>query len=104
MSRIIEHFCRSRDQMNIITQLTHNLEESFNFKISDYNLASALLNLYTQVLIVHDEQDEDIPISDALDIKETHKDSRFLMTKGSGHKRILMNREVLKIVKEFLNS
>ena len=102
MFRIIEHFCRNRNQMDIMNQLTQALEQTFNFKTADYNLTSALPNFNAQLLIIHDEEDEDIPISDALKIKDAYKSSEIFITKGFGHRKILMNRGMLKAAKEFL--
>ena len=103
ISRIIENYSKSRNEMDLMVDLTQSLEYAFDFKVSDYTLSSALKRLNTGILIIHDEQDEEIPVSDALRLKEAHNGSKLVLTKGSGHQKILMNRDMLHAVKEFLS-
>lgn len=102
ISRIIENYSKNRNEMDLMADLTQSLERAFEFKVSDYTLSLALQSLSTKMLIIHDEQDEEIPVSDALRLKEAQKGSKLILTKGSGHQKILMNREMLYAVKEFL--
>jgi pimeloyl-ACP methyl ester carboxylesterase len=104
VSRIIERFSRSRNEMDMITELTQSLEHAFDFKVPDYTLLSALEHLNTGVLIIHDEHDEEIPVSDALRVNESTEGSKLVLTKGSGHQKILMNRDMLHAVREFLSA
>ena len=69
ISRFIENYSRNRNEMDKITELTQSLEYAFDFKVSDYSLSTALTYLISKILIIHDEQDEEIPVSDALRLK-----------------------------------
>ena len=100
--QVIENYSRNRDEMYKINELRQSLENAFNCKASEYNLCSELKFLNTDILIIHDEQDEDIPVSDALDLKQSNENIRLILTRGSGHKKILLNREMLRAVKNFL--
>ncbi len=102
ISRIIENFSRNRNEMDKMTELTQSLEQAFNFKVSDYSLSSALKYLNTSILIIHDKLDVEIPVSDALMLKEANERFKLILTKGSGHQKILINRDMLRAVKEFL--
>lgn len=102
VSRIIENFSRGRNELDTMTELTQSLEHAFDFRVSDYNLSSGLQNLNSSILIIHDEQDEEIPVSDALLVKQTNQRVKLVLTKGSGHQKILLNRQMLLAVKEFL--
>ncbi|MBI3578607.1 MAG: alpha/beta hydrolase [Ignavibacteriales bacterium] len=103
VSRIIENFSRNRNEMDAMTKLTQSLERVFDFKVSDYTMSSALKRLEAKILIIHDEQDEEIPVSDALKLKEASEGSMLVLTKGSGHQKILINRDMLNAVREFLS-
>ncbi len=103
VSRIIDNYSRNRNEMDAMTELTQSLERAFDFKVSDYSLSLALQYLNSELLVIHDEQDEEIPVSDALMLKKANERSRLVLTKGSGHKKILMNRDMLRAVEEFLS-
>ena len=53
-------------------------------------------------LIIHDEQDEDISVSEAHSIHQAWPDSELLITQGLGHVRITRSAEVAERVCEFL--
>jgi pimeloyl-ACP methyl ester carboxylesterase len=102
ISSVVESFCRDRNEADRQAELLQSLEHAFNFTASDYNLSSELKNINSEILIIHDEQDEEIPVSDALRMNEMSENARLLLTKGSGHRKILMNRDMLHALKEFL--
>jgi pimeloyl-ACP methyl ester carboxylesterase len=102
ISRIIENYCRNKNQMDVISELTQSLEHAFDFNVSDYNLSSALKHIKSKILIIHDEQDEEIPVSDALRLQESSERSKLVVTRGSGHQNILINREMLRTAGDFL--
>jgi pimeloyl-ACP methyl ester carboxylesterase len=102
LSSVVESYCRDRNEAGLQAELFQSLEYAFDFKVSDYNLSSELKNLNSEILIIHDEQDEEIPVSDALKMKEMNENTRLLLTKGSGHRKILINRDMLHALKEFL--
>ena len=89
--------------MDTMSELTQSLEEAFDFKVTDYHLSPAVGNLNTKILIIHDAQDEEIPVSDALMLKDANAKARLVLTRGSGHKKILINRDMLRAVKEFIS-
>jgi pimeloyl-ACP methyl ester carboxylesterase len=55
-------------------------------------------------LIIHDEEDEDIDISEAHTIHQAWPGSELLITKGLGHVRITRSAEVAERVRDFLLS
>lgn len=54
------------------------------------------------LLIVHDEDDVDVPWPDGRTYAEAWPDSRLMTTRGPGHRRILREPEVTAAVAEFL--
>jgi len=99
--RIIEKYSRNKKEMDVMTELTQSLENAFDFKVSDYSVSLALRHLDARILIIHDEQDEEIPVSDALRMKESNEKSKLILTSGSGHQKILVDREMVREVKGF---
>jgi len=102
IATIIENYSRSRNEMSAMAELTQSLEHAFDFNVSDYSLSLALKSLNTRVLIIHDEQDEEIPVSEALKLKAATENSKLVFTRGSGHRKILINREMHRAVRDFL--
>lgn len=101
--RMAQHFCRYNGFSDRIEELIKGLENEFEFSMENYYLSDVIGKIGSRILIIHDEDDEEIPVSDALDLKEASAGVEFMMTKGSGHQRILINRDVLRKLKEFLN-
>lgn len=54
------------------------------------------------VLVIHDEDDDVVHFRHADQIKEVFVDSSLTLTQGLGHAKILMNRNVHEMVKDFI--
>jgi pimeloyl-ACP methyl ester carboxylesterase len=60
-------------------------------------------NLKTDVLWIHDEDDDVTPWADAEKIQQdNHPNFQFMLTKGLGHRRIYRDNKVKKAIMEFL--
>ena len=59
-------------------------------------------NLKTPALIVHDRIDQDVPVAEAQAIADAWPGARLLITERYGHNRILIAREVVRTVIDFL--
>ena len=55
------------------------------------------------LLIVHDEDDLDVPWQDGRTYAQTWPDSKLLTTSGLGHRKILREARVLEAVGAFFN-
>ena len=102
VSRVLENYSRNRDEINLLPELTYGLENAFSFKVSEYNLFSTLQYISSKIMIIHDEEDDEIPVSDVLLLKKKYNKILLKLTKGFGHHKILVNREMLNSIKEFL--
>jgi len=56
------------------------------------------------LLVVHDEDDVDVPWQDGKTYRDAWPDSRLITTRGLGHRRILREPEVLTAVAAFFSS
>lgn len=101
LTRVLENFCRKHG-MASTDALRQSLEGAFGFRVSDYSLSEAAGRLCAKVMLVHDEDDEEIPVSDALDMKKKHEGVELVLTRGFGHGRILICREMFNAVRSFL--
>jgi pimeloyl-ACP methyl ester carboxylesterase len=100
---VYESFCR-RDAVGLegAAELKRKLETEFGFRSEEYTVKAALQKLSTSVLFVHDEKDEEFPVSDIYDLHESMPVARLFVTAGSGHQKILASRAAITRVKEFL--
>jgi pimeloyl-ACP methyl ester carboxylesterase len=78
------------------------LEKDFDFSVSDYFVSSALKNISIELMVIHDEDDDDVPISNAYDFQKTMPEIVLYFTKGLGHKKILFDRATIKIISNFI--
>lgn len=81
---------------NIITQMGgHPLEW--------YSIRRAIKNIKAQVLWLHDEDDDQTPVSDALKVKKDNPPHvKFFITKGLGHSRIYTDKKIVQDIIDFL--
>jgi pimeloyl-ACP methyl ester carboxylesterase len=97
-------FCR-RDGVGKegLDVLKSTLETEFGFVSEDYSVKAALQKLSADILLVHDAEDEEFPVSDIYALlQKSMPAAELLVTAGSGHQKILANRTMMAGVKEFL--
>jgi pimeloyl-ACP methyl ester carboxylesterase len=61
-------------------------------------------NLKCKGLIIHDEDDIEIPWHSGEEIAQAWPDSRFIKTSGLGHRRIIHDKAVIKHIVDFLEA
>jgi pimeloyl-ACP methyl ester carboxylesterase len=100
---IIRNFCVNHEKgISIFDELKKGLETEFDFSADYYSVAEALKNVDKEILLIHDENDEVFPFSEAKLIKEANPGISIFSTKGYGHYKILVNRTIPGRIKEFL--
>jgi pimeloyl-ACP methyl ester carboxylesterase len=68
-----------------------------------YSIHRAIKNIKAKILWLHDEDDVQTPLRDALKVKnENWPNVRFIITKGLGHSRIYRDTEIVKEIINFL--
>jgi pimeloyl-ACP methyl ester carboxylesterase len=100
---VYKSFCR-RDSIGEegLPVLKTILEEKFSFVSEAYTVKDALHNIAGDVLLIHDEEDEEFPVSDIYELQRSRPDIKLLVTRGSGHQKILANRVMLAGVRGHL--
>lgn len=100
--QVLENYSIKRDEVHLLKELTTGLQNAFNFNASDYDLLKSLQYIDSDILVLHDENDEEVPVTEVLLLKEKYIDIDLHLTQGYGHNKILINRTLLSSVKEFL--
>ena len=87
----------------VIKEFKILMAKNFNLKIEDLKLENWVHDLsLDKVLIVHDRNDKIIPYKEAEALVQAWKKSRFLLTEGLGHNRIMKNPEVIDEIINYL--
>jgi len=90
--------------MNIA--ISKKMKASFEKKIGEtmdsYSAYIAAREVSIPVLIIHDNEDADVPVSAAEHIHKNLKSSELLITSGLGHRKILGDAKVIKKIVSFL--
>lgn len=86
----------------IIKQINTVVIERFGAEPASFSTAKFLETISSKGLIIHDEDDNIIPYHDALQIKNSFKNSTLITTKGLGHS--LNNDTVASYIYDFIEA
>lgn len=90
---------------SIATSLRLHFEKKYGGSMDDYSAYKAATEITIPALIVHDENDCEVPVKAGIHIHKHLKNSKILLTKGLGHRKILGNQKVVdKVVQFILNN
>ena len=83
-------------------QMNATIVERFGNHPETYSTAKFLKNIQSKGLIIHDAEDKIIPYNDALQIKDSFKNSTLITTRGLGHS--LNNDTIVSHINAFINA
>lgn len=105
ISGVLERFAQ-------LTRLPEPVAERFYQLVADYvgipadelEIARVAADLRTPALIIHDAGDTEVPFADGLAVATNWPASRFFVTKGLGHRRILLDSGVIAMSVSFITA
>jgi pimeloyl-ACP methyl ester carboxylesterase len=59
---------------------------------------------HVPLLIVHDEEDQDVPLRQGEELAQAWPDADLITTRGLGHRRILRDPTILSVITEFITA
>lgn len=83
--------------------MKNHFESKYQMKMDDFSSSEAIKKVTIPVLIIHDENDLDIPLSAAKNIFNHAKNGELYITKGLGHRKILGDESVIKKIEDFIS-
>ena len=83
-------------------KLRNHFEEKYRVEMNYYSASNAAKEVSIPVLIIHDENDLDVNVKAAYHIHEHLKNSKIIITKELGHRKILGNQKVIDEINEFI--
>ena len=85
----------------ISTKLRLYFEEKYGEKMDNYSVHKAASEITTPVLVIHDKNDIEVPVTAGINIHKNLKNGELLLTEGLGHRKILGDYEVVKKTVQF---
>jgi len=105
MEYLVDSFSRNNNlDEEDCAKLKVDLENSFNFFWSDFSVESALNGINADVLLIHDTEDEEFSYDEISRLQKSIPDTDLFTSKGFGHQKVVMNRQVVAKIKEYLLS
>lgn len=86
-----------------VEKIKKHFFKKFGENIDDYSSSIAVKNVDIPILVIHDTQDKEVPVSCAYNIRQNLKNGELFITNGFGHTRILNEKTVLNKIMEFIN-
>lgn len=83
-------------------RMQHYFEKKYKMKMHDLSASVAAAGVKQPTLIVHDTQDDDVPVSCAYAIAEKLQNGKLLITERLGHRKILGDTNVINQIDDFL--
>lgn len=87
---------------NIGTQLRLHFEKKYGEQMDEYSAYKSAMDVLLPVLVIHDKNDDEVPVSAGINIHKQLKYGELYITEGLGHQKILGNSEVIEKVVHFI--
>ncbi len=89
---------------NISIQLQSYFEKKYGVEMNSYSGYKSAMEISIPVLVVHDKNDPEVPISAGINIHKHLKNGELFLTEGLDHRKILGNHSVIEKVVKFIQS
>jgi pimeloyl-ACP methyl ester carboxylesterase len=100
---IIDDFIKKLElNPEIGIKLREHFAKKYGVEMNYYSASIAAKEVLIPVLIIHDENDVDVNVKAAYNIKENLNISELMITKNLGHRKILGNNEVIQSIVTFI--
>jgi pimeloyl-ACP methyl ester carboxylesterase len=82
--------------------MRESFEKKYQFEMESFSAYIAAKEVKIPVLVIHDNDDDDIPVSEAHHLAENLSNKEILITNNLGHRKILGDTTVISKIVEFL--
>ena len=86
------------------SHLQDYFEKKYNEPMENYSGHSAAKTIDIPVLVIHDENDSEVPVETSINIHDNLKNGELLITQHLGHRKILGNPFVIQKTIEFITN
>lgn len=88
----------------VSTHLRLHFEKKYREKMNDYSAFLAAKETSIPVLVIHDNDDPEVPVKAGKHIYEHLRNGELLLTDGLGHRKILGNPKVIERIVQFIKN
>jgi pimeloyl-ACP methyl ester carboxylesterase len=88
----------------ISSYLQDYFEKKYTINMDDFSSYRSARQVDVPVLVIHDEDDPDIPVKSAFHIHSNLRNGALYTTKGLGHRKILGNQDVIENITKFVTN
>lgn len=88
----------------ISERLREFFENKYQVKMDDFSAYKAAQKVKIPVLVIHDNDDPEVPAKAGIHIHENLENGELFLTDGLGHRKILGNQNVIKKALEFIKN
>lgn len=101
---IIYDFTNKLELKKEIGRKVHGiLNQMLGKSVNKFSASMAIRTLDLPILLVHDKDDTDVPLSAVYNIDKNAKNSEVFVTEGLGHRRVLADKSVLEKIGKFID-
>ena len=100
---IIDDFIKKLQlKPEISLKLRDHFENKYDEAMDNYSAFKAAEAIEKPILVVHDENDYEVPVKAGINIHQHVKNGELMITKGLGHRKILGDANVINKIIEFI--
>ncbi|WP_035672172.1 alpha/beta fold hydrolase [Flavobacterium sp. 83] len=89
---------------SISTRLRLHFERKYKEEMNTYSAFLAAKEISIPVLVIHDNNDHEVPVTAGINIHKHLKNGELLLTDGLGHRKILGNSKVIEKTVQFIQN
>ena len=82
--------------------MQESLEQRLGRRWNEFELPASVAQVSAPALVIHDEQDRDVPLASGLALARAWRDARMVRTHGLGHRALLRDPEVVQDALDFI--
>lgn len=102
---ILDDFvCKLELKSEFSSHLQDYFEKKYNESMENYSGHTAAKTIDIPVLLIHDENDSEVPVETSINIHDNLKNGELLITQHLGHRKILGNPFVIEKTIEFITN
>ncbi len=102
---VIGDFCAQvKANAKVAKGIIQYLEKRYQLSVDEVSTVSLAQKYNPKGLILHDKDDRDVPVKNASESAAAWSHAKLHLTKGLGHRRILMDPKVLKLLYDFFKN
>ncbi|WET02620.1 alpha/beta hydrolase [Flavobacterium sp. YJ01] len=95
-------------KLGLKKEISQNLrdffENKYQVKMDDFSAYRAAKKIEIPVLVIHDNDDPEVPVKAGIHINENLENGSLFLTNGLGHRKILGNHNVIKRILDFIKN